>query len=137
MRVQQATWSSPLTNKLLKLVNSAHYQHFGNISTVSRAVVIMGFDNVRNVAITLMLFEHLQNKAQAAQLKDEILATYFSALVARELTPKAGVKVLFACSGGVGSSATVLDAAGSSIDTNSAMPTASVCTSSGPESRPT
>ncbi len=81
-----------LTNKLLKQVNSAHYQQFGNISTVSRAVVIMGFDNVRNVAITLMLFEHLQNKAQAAQLKDEILATYFSGLVARELTAKAGIK---------------------------------------------
>jgi eukaryotic-like serine/threonine-protein kinase len=81
-----------LTNKLLRLVNSAHFQQFGNISTVSRAVVILGFDNVRNVAITLLLFEHLQNKAQAAQLKDEIMATYFSALVARELTAKAGVK---------------------------------------------
>jgi len=81
-----------LTNKLLKLVNSAHYKQFGNISTVSRAVVIMGFDNVRNVAVTLMLFEHLQNKAQAAQLKDEILATYFSGLIARELTAKAGIK---------------------------------------------
>jgi len=57
-----------LTNKLLKLVNSASYsQYGGSISTVSRAVVIMGFDNVRNVAITLMLFEHLQNKSQAAR----------------------------------------------------------------------
>jgi eukaryotic-like serine/threonine-protein kinase len=81
-----------LTNKLLKVVNSAHFKQFGNISTVSRAVVIMGFDNVRNVAITLLLFEHLQNKAQAAQLKDELIATYFSGLVARELTAKAGVK---------------------------------------------
>ena len=34
-----------LTNKLLKLVNSASYsQYGGSISTVSRAVVIMGFD---------------------------------------------------------------------------------------------
>jgi serine/threonine protein kinase len=82
-----------LTNKLLKLVNSASYsQYGGTISTVSRAVVIMGFDNVRNVAITLMLFEHLQNKAQAAQLKDEILSTYFSGLLARELAAKAGVR---------------------------------------------
>jgi eukaryotic-like serine/threonine-protein kinase len=82
-----------LTNKLLKLVNSASYsQYGGSISTVSRAVVIMGFDNVRNVAITLMLFEHLQNKAQAARLRDEILATYFSGLLARELARKAGVR---------------------------------------------
>jgi HD-like signal output (HDOD) protein len=91
-----------LTNKLLKLVNSASYsQYGGTISTVSRAVVIMGFDNVRNVAITLMLFEHLQNKAQAAQLKDEILSTYFSGLLARELAAKAGlrhVEEAFICS---------------------------------------
>jgi len=56
---------------------------------------------------------------------------------ARSAAAKAGVNALFACSGGVGSSATVLDAAGSSIETNSAMPTASACTSPDPESRPT
>lgn len=82
-----------LTNKLLKLVNSAQFSQFGGtVSTVSRAVVIMGFDSVRAVAITLLLFEHLQNKSQAAQLKDEILATYFSGLVARELAVKAGLR---------------------------------------------
>jgi hypothetical protein len=58
-----------LTNKLLKLVNSAHFgQYRGSISTISRAVIIIGFDNIRNVAVTLMLLEHLQNKAQAAQV---------------------------------------------------------------------
>jgi serine/threonine protein kinase len=91
-----------LTNKLLKLVNSASYsQYGGTISTVSRAVVIMGFDNVRNVAVTLMLFEHLQNKSQAARLRDEILATYYSGLLARELAKKAGlrhVEEAFICS---------------------------------------
>jgi serine/threonine protein kinase len=82
-----------LTNKLLKLVNSAHYgQYRGSISTVSRAVVIIGFDNIRNVAVTLMLLEHLQNKAQAAQLKDEIIATLFSGLLARQLASKTGVR---------------------------------------------
>jgi serine/threonine protein kinase len=82
-----------LTNKLLKLVNSVTYGQFGgSISTVSRAVVIMGFDNVRNVAITLMLFEHLQNKAQAAKLREEVLATYYTGLLAREIAHKAGVR---------------------------------------------
>ena len=82
-----------LTNKLLKLVNSAQYGQFsGSISTVSRAVVIMGFNNVRAVAIRLLLLEHLQNKAQAAQLKEEILAAYFCGLLARELVAKAGVR---------------------------------------------
>lgn len=82
-----------LTNKLLKLVNTAYYGHFGGtISTVSRAVVILGFDAIRNVAITLMLFDHLQNKAQASQLKDDIVASYFSGIIAREMVFRAGIK---------------------------------------------
>jgi eukaryotic-like serine/threonine-protein kinase len=65
-----------LTNKLLKLVNTAYYGQFGGtISTISRAIVILGFDRVRSVAITLLLFEHLQNKQQAAKLKDDIVGS--------------------------------------------------------------
>lgn len=76
-----------LANKILKLVNSAFYSQFGGgaISTISRAVVILGFDAVRNIAITLVLFEHLQNKAHAVQLKDEFLRTLFSGILAREI----------------------------------------------------
>lgn len=78
-----------LTNKLLKLVNTAFYGQFGgSISTVSRAVVILGFDTVRNIAVSLMLFEHLQNKSQAQQLKDEVIATFFTGLIGRELAGK-------------------------------------------------
>jgi eukaryotic-like serine/threonine-protein kinase len=75
-----------LTNKLLRIVNTACFGQFGNISTVSRAVVILGFDNVRSIATALMLFEHLQNKNQANQLKDEIYAAYLNGLIAKELT---------------------------------------------------
>ena len=82
-----------LTNKLLRLVNTAYYGRFGGtISTISRAVVILGIDTIRNVAITLMLFEHLQNKAQAAHLKDEIVASMFSGIIARELVIRGGVR---------------------------------------------
>jgi serine/threonine protein kinase len=82
-----------LTNKLLKLVNTAYYGQFsGTISTISRAIVILGFENVRQVAVTLMLFEHLQNKSQAAELRDEMLASYFAGLLGRELVSKAGIR---------------------------------------------
>ncbi len=82
-----------LTNKLLKLVNAAHYGQFsGTISTISRASVILGFENVRQVAVTLLLFEHLQNKSQAARLRDEMLASYFSGLLARGLVKQAGIR---------------------------------------------
>lgn len=82
-----------LTNKLLKLVNTAFYGQFGGtISTISRAVVILGFDTIRNVAITLLLFEHLQNKSQAAMLKDEIVASLFTGIMAREMVFRTGIR---------------------------------------------
>lgn len=80
-----------LTNKLLRLVNSAVYGHFGGtISTISRAVIILGFETVRNLAITLILFEHLQNKSQALQLRDEVIRTFFNGLVAKQIEHKLG-----------------------------------------------
>jgi serine/threonine protein kinase len=91
-----------LTNKLLRLVNTAHYgQYSGTIGTISRAVVILGFENVRQVAVTLLLLEHLQNKSQAADLRDEMLASYFCGLLGRELVRKAGLhdaEEAFVCS---------------------------------------
>ena len=77
-----------LTNKILRLVNSAYYRQVGggNISTVSRAAIVLGFDAIRNIAITVMLFEHLQNKGNAAQLKEAFLRANFAGLLAREMT---------------------------------------------------
>ncbi|OGS93074.1 MAG: serine/threonine protein kinase [Gallionellales bacterium GWA2_59_43] len=75
-----------LTNKLLKLVNAASYGQFGgSINTVSKAVVILGFETVRNIAMTLILLEFLQNKSQASQLKDEVIQSILSGMVAAQL----------------------------------------------------
>jgi serine/threonine protein kinase len=82
-----------LTSKLIKLVNSPAYARCGGtVSTISRAVAILGYDGVRGAALSLMLLEHLGNKAQAAALRAEIVASYFSGVVARELASAAGVR---------------------------------------------
>lgn len=83
-----------LTNKILRLVNTAFYSQYGGgaISTISRAVIILGFDAVRNIAITLILFEHLQNKSHAAHLKDEFIRTLFSAILAKDIALKGAAK---------------------------------------------
>ncbi len=81
-----------LTNKLLQLVNSSTYGQFGgSISTISRAVMILGFRAVRDLPVTLILFEHLQNKAQATQLKDDIIASYFTGIIAHRIAAQCGV----------------------------------------------
>ncbi len=92
-----------LTNKILKLVNSAFYRQAGggNISTVSRAVMVLGFDAVRNIAITVLLFEHLQNKGNANQLKDEFLRANFAGILAKDVgirTSQRDVEQAFICS---------------------------------------
>jgi len=92
-----------LTNKILRLVNSAYYRQAGggSISTVSRAIIVLGFDAVRNIAITVLLFEHLQNKANAAQLKDEFLRANLAGILAKDLGAKTNnrdVEQAFICS---------------------------------------
>jgi serine/threonine protein kinase len=82
-----------LTNRLLRLVNSSGYGHFGGtISTISRAVLILGFDAVRDLAITLVLFEHLHNKGQASKLRDEVIQSLFTGIVARGIARSAGLR---------------------------------------------
>lgn len=78
-----------LTNKLLKLVNAASYGQFGGtINTISKAVVILGFETVRNIATSLILLEFLQNRPQATQLKEEIVKAVFSGVVAAQLSAR-------------------------------------------------
>lgn len=59
-----------LTIKLVRLVNSSFYGQFGgDIATVSRAIVILGYEHVRSAVLSIILFEHLQNSEQANELK--------------------------------------------------------------------
>ncbi|MDP2000165.1 MAG: HDOD domain-containing protein, partial [Rhodoferax sp.] len=76
-----------LTNKLLRLVNSAHFARGGSISTVSRAVTLVGFNGIRNMALSLVLLEHMQDKAHASVLKEEFLRSLMAGTVAGELSP--------------------------------------------------
>jgi len=79
-----------LTNKLLRLVNSANYAHRGSINTVSRAVNLVGFNGIRNMALSLVLLEHMQDKAHANLLKEEFLRCLMAASIGGELCPLAG-----------------------------------------------
>ncbi len=81
-----------LTNKLLRVVNAAHFGQFGSqpVSTISRAVVILGFDTVRDLALSLMLFEHLKNNAQAAELRSEAIESFYCGVIGRMLARKLG-----------------------------------------------
>lgn len=76
-----------LTNKLLRLVNSIYYMRAnrGSISTVSRAVALVGFNAVRDMAMSLVLLDHLQDKAHAGRMREEFLRAMMAGAVAAEL----------------------------------------------------
>lgn len=76
-----------LTNKLLRVVNTASYRHAGggSISTISRAAALVGFAGIRNMALSLVLLEHMQDKAHANLLKEEFLRSLMAGTLAGEL----------------------------------------------------
>lgn len=74
-----------LTTKILRLINSPMYRQFGGeITTVSRAVVILGVETVQAAALSIVLFEHLNNSAQEKELKKATYSALMSGIIARE-----------------------------------------------------
>ncbi len=51
------TKDQALASKVLKLVNSAFYGFPGRISTITHAVVILGFSTIKNIVLTASIFE--------------------------------------------------------------------------------
>ncbi|NTW07075.1 MAG: HDOD domain-containing protein [Syntrophaceae bacterium] len=75
-----------LTNKLLRVVNSAIYGNLaGKITTISKAMMMLGFEKVRMLSATLMIFEHLENKNQAADLKEIAVESFVNGIIAMNL----------------------------------------------------
>ena len=72
-----------LTKKLLRLANSALLMRDGEgVTTVTRAVAMLGFTNVRNLSLSLVLLEHLSHKGQQQLLLDAYQKALFSATLA-------------------------------------------------------
>ncbi len=78
-----------LTNKLLRMVNTVHFSQSGagQIMTVSRAVQLIGFAGIRNMALSVVLLEHMTDKQQAAMMREEFLRALMAGTLAVELTP--------------------------------------------------
>ena len=76
-----------LTQKLLRLVNTAHFKRSGHsVSTVSRAVALVGLAGIRNLALSLVLVEHMKDKAQALRLKEAFLRAMLAGQLAQSLS---------------------------------------------------
>jgi putative nucleotidyltransferase with HDIG domain len=56
------TTDQALASKALKLVNSAFYGFPGRISTLSHAIVILGFSTIKNIVLTASIFDSFRGK---------------------------------------------------------------------------
>jgi len=60
-----------LTARLLKLVNSSFYGFPQRISTVTGAIVLLGFDAIRNLLLTTSVFDVFSNHSKPAKFNQE------------------------------------------------------------------
>lgn len=82
-----------LTQKILRLANTVTYRSAVNapITTVSRAIFVLGFDTVRTTALALLLVENLSNSEHAEAVRKEIVEALCASLVGRELARHASL----------------------------------------------
>ncbi len=84
-----------LTQKVLRLANSAMYMAFGgNITTVTRALMVLGMDAVGHLVVGLKLVDHFHHSApRRIDAKLELNRTMLSGCVARKLTEHGDLRV--------------------------------------------
>ncbi|AOK30159.1 histidine kinase [Burkholderia singularis] len=77
-----------LTQKVLRLANSAMYMAFGgNITTVTRALMVLGMDAVGHLVVGLKLVDHFHHSApRRIAAKLELNRALLSGCIARKLT---------------------------------------------------
>lgn len=83
-----------LTQKVLRLANSAMYAPFGgNVTTVSRAVLVLGQETVGHLALGLRLLDSFKGMSTDREKGKRVLAeVMLSGLVARRLTERVDAK---------------------------------------------
>jgi len=82
-----------LSVKLLRLSNSAFYNRgVGKISVISRSVIMLGFETVRNLTLTLKLIESFQNASSSIEMTKMLVRAYLAAGFVRDIADKCGVK---------------------------------------------
>ncbi len=82
-----------LSVKLLRLANSSYYNRgLGKISSVSRAVVLLGFNTVKNLGFTLKFIESFKAQHPGVDMEKMLARSYLAAGFVRDIALKAGVK---------------------------------------------
>ncbi|HEV7814182.1 MAG TPA: HDOD domain-containing protein [Janthinobacterium sp.] len=76
-----------LTQKILRLANTPAYRSAGGtpVTTISRAITLLGFDNVKTTALALLLVDTLSNSKHAQSVRVELEAALCASLIGRDM----------------------------------------------------
>lgn len=76
-----------LTQRILRLSNTATYRTASgtNVTTISRAISLLGFDNVKTTALAMLLVDALGNSEHELSVRMELEVALCASLVGREL----------------------------------------------------
>ncbi len=80
-----------LTARVLKIANSIMYSPAGKrINTVTRAIVVLGFNAVRGLALSVSLIESLAEARQRERVSREMARAFHAAVQARDIAERRG-----------------------------------------------
>lgn len=74
-----------LTQQVLRLANSAMYSTFGHVTTVSKAIYVLGTDTVGHVAMGMKLLDNLGQAADTRVAKQELSKSVVAGSIARNV----------------------------------------------------
>jgi len=82
-----------LASKLIRVTNSSQYNH-GNtkISTISRAIVILGYETIKSITMALKVIDSFQHKNGSVDINGLLAKSFMSAGFVKDIAVKSSVK---------------------------------------------
>ncbi len=90
---QEVLKDASLSIKLLRLANSPYYSRgTSKIGVVSKAIILLGVDTVKNISLTMKMIESFQSEHPGIDMDRLLVKALISAAFVRDLALKIGVK---------------------------------------------
>lgn len=74
-----------LTKSVLRVVNSAIYHQSIEVTTVSRAIVVLGWNSIRSLVLALKLFDSIPKSADRELVKQRLGAAFCGGMLAKNV----------------------------------------------------
>ena len=82
-----------LSVKLLRLANSPFYnRNHSQLGSVTQAVMVLGFDTIKNISLSLKLLDSLSKNDQTVDMSNMLVHAYLSASFMQVMAKEVGVK---------------------------------------------